>query len=108
MDNSLTVAPWTFPAGTFKVPTPLEVELNPPYWNGFTNEGIPACANLASPAGIADWPHYCDQWQVAKVDADNAGWPDAQSAGFNDCLLVGAQYLWSQHPQSGANKVIES
>ena len=95
------------PAKEFKTPTPIEVEENSEYWRGY-DAGQPACENLPSPAGIATWDLYCDQWQVDKLDAEESGYPINYTVGYNDALLLGANYYWRTTPGSGFNTVIET
>lgn len=92
------------PDSAFTQPTPEEVAANQTYWTGYST-GKMASAALPSPAGSGEYNMYrtwIDPYLMPPASPE--GWVNNQATGYNNAMIDGANWLWTNDANSPHNK----
>lgn len=89
----------SIPDDAYTQPTPEEVDLNPTYWEGYS-EGMSVRSATPSPAGSKTYETYRTWIDPMLLPASTQGFPNNTAVGYNNAIIQGANYLWQHDPQS--------
>lgn len=88
------------PEEAFNQPTPEEYDRNPTYYSGY-NTGRMASAALPSPEGSVDYQTYRTWVEPFLLPpASPEGWVNNTATGYNNAMIDGANWLWTNDPKS--------
>jgi hypothetical protein len=92
------------PPEAFTKPTPDELSANQAYWTGYAS-GASESSILPSPAGSKNYETYrmwCDAFLLPPA---SGGFPNHEAVGYNNAMIDGLNWLWTNDPASPHNVV---
>jgi hypothetical protein len=87
------------PDDAYTQPTPEEVDANPTYWEGYSG-GMAVRSAIPSPAGSNTYENYRTWVDPLLLPASTEGFPNNTTVGYNNAVIQGANYMWTNDPKS--------